>query len=1663
MKTRTLFLALLIISFTANSQDWIEFAASESTKPNYELLKSTDTIVEFEINVPGMFSTAIDTFNRVLIKEHSRMDSVGYPEIPIISYLVAIPSCDSVILNIEVSDSIKYTNMNIYPAAEIVEDSTGDGVKYLREEFEYNEVAYSNNSFFPGIFAETLEKGNVRTQHCISVRIFPVQFNPALHEINAYSKIKVTLTFENPTGQVNENVGIFNEMLGNTMINYFSNGLNASVSCGAGDGTCHEDFWITSLPNDKIDDPCDYLIITPAGFFGNTDINSLAMHREMFNGFDVKIVSTDVIYSEMPNDLPYKQIWNLIRNTYNDGIANNTFDGKLAYVNLFGDVELENNQDDGIPTYSTGFDIYFTQLTIPAGQNNPDPYPDLMIGRCSADSEEQVGNIVAKILNYNPQDYLYKNEMLSVVGFEHDNHSYLSQSSVLNDIIEIDGNEIYNKTCLVTSDYNAQGYEIPLEWTLSNPCTPWNLINEIMIENPGDGKMFVFYIGHGSDKNWYLEDNSSSNTFHYGYLGAIESGLSFILSAACLTGGFHNTDDCMAERFLCYDANNKGSIGFAGASKPTSIGIWKLPKYFFNSYMTNYSFVMGESIMEIKIAKWYNTTNHNWCKDLNLFGDPALNLKYENSEIINPDLTLKDFEITFQPDPVNWGDNVNIEAKIRNITRINTTTDFIVHCYIGEPGEPGTIEIGQYTINGIEGNHQEIAQFTWETENFEPDIYDIYIYIDPENNINEEDETNNINHSSRAIYHFYANFPVSNNMNSNAHVITFDLYDEYYGQEIIFGKSIFSTEGLQINPFSGISVGNSCIANLTNNENYQIIQIHKTPNPKVVSTGNPSWQYDISGTKYSPVVFDINNDGMEEVLCLILDNNSSSLLCLNFDGTLRWEMDEISDPPAQVYIDPMVGNFNGQQNSIILLNKDGTFLNIIETSTGIPEISNSYTIPNLIAVESVPVASDINKDGEIEIIIIYRVQIQHQDIRFLASYRASDFSENFSIILDNKSDINPIISDLNNNGESEIIVEENFGGLNIYNYELELINHIQENDIYISELVSGDIYNDGNLDIICQVKIGDFYGIKAYDIDGNQTFFTPVIGNYESCWLSDIVDEDKFYFTYGDLGDLYVVNIPNAGANIGWPGQRANMRNTGVYEQPAYFGENGETVFWMNTIILSPDVDNIIPEGSTVIIKPGTKIRAHANSSLLVHGTLIAEGTEKFPIIFTADIYNPQEGYWQGITVPNHSALSMKYCEIKDAEIGILFEDHNEISFSNCLIENNLEGIAVFNSSPVIKENLATDNNIGIGCYKNAAPVLTDLLYEMPFKKGIINNNTGILISQAIVYLDNGYNDIYNLFSGGYYINIISEPANNIKARYNYWGTTNVNEIYEYLNPSENFQIEPILTSPQSSYVSGGDDESEMLKSATTSLESGDYSTAENTFKTIIEQYPESQEAYMSVSGLFDCTNKSNGNWDYLKNYFYELYNDSNRSIEFNKLTFGYINLCKREQGKFDEAVTNYESIVLNNPTYNDSVFAVIDIGNTYEEAGNYKTNLGELSYLIPVSRGAHVEKTVDLLLSLKSSEITPSTESQSIKIVELFPNPADDIVTLKLENPTNDRVSIKLFDVTGRLIKNNYLGVLSIGIHETNLNISDVYPGVYYLSLLVNHTNRDARKLIIK
>jgi hypothetical protein len=136
--------------------------------------------------------------------------------------------------------------------------------------------------------------------------------------------------------------------------------------------------------------------------------------RTEYNGFDLVITRLSSIYNLMPDSLTQlDRIRDLIKNTYNDENALHTYDGKLAYVNQFGDVDLWNGLEY-IPTHYEdelhgGYDVYFIQLTQQEGTY--DIYPDLMISRCPADSTEQVENVVSKVISFEPEFLAYKNEV----------------------------------------------------------------------------------------------------------------------------------------------------------------------------------------------------------------------------------------------------------------------------------------------------------------------------------------------------------------------------------------------------------------------------------------------------------------------------------------------------------------------------------------------------------------------------------------------------------------------------------------------------------------------------------------------------------------------------------------------------------------------------------------------------------------------------------------------------------------------------------------------------------------------------------------------------------------------------------------------------------------------------------------------------------------------------------------------------------------------------------------------------------------------------------------------------------------------------------------------------------------------------------------------------
>ena len=298
-----------------------------------------------------------------------------------------------------------------------------------------------------------------------------------------------------------------------------------------------------------------------------------------------------------------EKIFKLIENTYNSNNANHTYDDKLAYVNLFADVDLEIGLQ-GIPTHEEGYDVYFTQLTYDSIAGVYDIYPDLMIGRCSVDDTTQVKNVVHKILNFKPEDLAWKNKMLTIYG----NWAPSYVSDQLLEIEEILGGS-FEKQLIASQE--LYDYDLPSWDSLAYTTSA-------ILDAYADGQMFVNYLGHGSPSWWAYPG------FFYGNLDTLQDNITpFIVTGSCSTGAFQIKDDCIAEKFLSYDSI-RGAIGYIGSSQISYIGDLPLSSMYYSLTFNNSSYVLGESFME---SKFYNVP---WRNHYNLFGDPALSILYEN-------------------------------------------------------------------------------------------------------------------------------------------------------------------------------------------------------------------------------------------------------------------------------------------------------------------------------------------------------------------------------------------------------------------------------------------------------------------------------------------------------------------------------------------------------------------------------------------------------------------------------------------------------------------------------------------------------------------------------------------------------------------------------------------------------------------------------------------------------------------------------------------------------------------------------------------------------------------------------------------------------------------------------------------------------------------------
>ena len=191
----------------------------------------------------------------------------------------------------------------------------------------------------------------------------------------------------------------------------------------------------------------------------------------------------------------------------------------------------------------------------------------------------------------------------------------------------------------------------------------------------------------------------------------------------------------------------------------------------------------------------------------------------------------------------------------------------------------------------------------------------------------------------------------------------------------------------------------------------------------------------------------------------------------------------------------------------------------------------------------------------------------------------------------------------------------------------------------------------------------------------------------------------------------------------------------------------------------------IIPEGITLRIEPGTRVRfqhyrgyrdPEKRLGIESEGTIIAQGTPEAPIYFTSDAEDPQNGDWGMIRVLNSQDTEFSFVVVEFGQQGLNFWDgkpkiHNSVVrwnnwegiyfesyveaevYNTHIYQNGYNGIAAEQFNDLVIENCVIEKNGTHGIHIDAsnAVVLTSRLIDNS-AGGLSVDNSGSLVAQGV-------------------------------------------------------------------------------------------------------------------------------------------------------------------------------------------------------------------------------------------------------------------------------------------------------------------------------------------
>ncbi len=572
MKDTFKVLLLLFFSITIYSETIYLNRSSLSIKEGLIPSRSSYSGINLNFNLNKFDKTAVrvngEEYSNISIQGVMLPSDPGTPNLPVYSRYIVVPNGSKAQLKINGYDYSDFDNVRVSPSPEIPVDSDDSPVKYppLKD-------IYKRNSVYPQEIVTLSDPIVIRGITIVSVNVYPFQYNAQKSTLRAIKNIDIEITFSGGS----RNVG--NKRLRNE---YWDNILRPNV---INPELIEKQNYGRNLINSRATG-CDYLIISANDEKFIEQGERIKAYRNA-QGIYTKLVTVADIGGNDENI-----ITKYIEDAYNN------WDIVPSAVLIVGDYGYD-NRSVTMP-YAEGYCISDNEYA----DINGDIIPDIVFARMVANSEEQLKNIVDKVINYenNPiTDASFYNKPVVAMGWQTERWfqvfgevTYQFLDKTVNKdpirqyaIYEGDPSEGIWSTSSNTEtilDYfcsDGLGY-LP---NSSASLTDFSGSASGITSAIEDGSFMVIHRDHGGVTGWGEPDYEVDDVEQLN-----NDKLPIVLSLNCLTGKFDADYKCFAEAFIQHE---KGAVGILAATETSWSWVndtygWGMIDYMWQNFLPDY-------------------------------------------------------------------------------------------------------------------------------------------------------------------------------------------------------------------------------------------------------------------------------------------------------------------------------------------------------------------------------------------------------------------------------------------------------------------------------------------------------------------------------------------------------------------------------------------------------------------------------------------------------------------------------------------------------------------------------------------------------------------------------------------------------------------------------------------------------------------------------------------------------------------------------------------------------------------------------------------------------------------------------------------------------------------------------------------------------------------